>query len=353
MSTAHRWALCARLFGMLVSLTACGGGGGDTGPAPSAAAPSAPAAAAGKVFALMDPREAPTSMAAYAALASVDGLAYRTTWAAMEPTLGHYNWADLDAAMAIVKAQNKKITVHVGPSGQGLPTWLAALGVATYTYTGPQGTRTDPVPWDSVYVARYAAFVSALGQHIQDSGNSAVIEAVSDAAPVAEMTIVGCQSGALTGGTAYSRSSYLAAWKTTIGAYASAFPGTRLLVSAPIAFICGSDGNDGAAFYTEVMTDALAKTASAAVFVADLNAAGSQRMQQVSSAISAQAAVGMQTIWSYTSDPTNRMQGSLSSAICRGWNMGARYVEIYKADLSNTDSAVQNAIAQARSGAGC
>ena len=204
-----------------------------------------------------------------------------------------------------------------------------------------------------MYLSQYAQFVAALGSHIQASGNMDVLEAVSDAAPVAGMTIVGCQNNGLAGGIAYSRSQYLDAWKTTVSAHANAFPGISLFVSAPIAFICLNDGNDGQAFYTEVMNHALSKTSTAAVFVADLNALGSQRMQQVKSSISAQAAIGMQTIWSYTDDPTNRMQGSLSDAVCRGWNLGARYVEIYKADLDNADAGVQAAIGQGRSGAGC
>jgi Beta-galactosidase len=353
MNSAQWLSSGAVLGSLLASLAACGGSGGaGSSQVGSAASPVAPSST-GKVFALMDPQEPAANLQAYAALSSVDGLAYRATWAGMEPSQGSYNWVALDAAFAIVRTNHKKITVHVGPTGPGLPTWLAPLGMQSYTYTGPQGTRTDPVPWDGVYLARYALFIAALGSHIQASGNMDLLAAVSDAVPVAEMTIVGCQSNSLSGGTAYSRSQYLAAWKTTVGAYANAFPGISLFVSAPIAFICLNDGNDGQAFYTEVMNDALLKTKSAAVFVADLNALGSQRLQQVTGSISAQAAIGTQTIWSYTNDPTNRMQGTLSAAVCRGWKAGARYAEIYKADLDNTDAGVQAAIGQGRSGAGC
>lgn len=306
----------------------------------------------GEVFALMDPGASAATLQAYAALRSVDGLAYRVLWSALEPSAGSYNWTSLDAAFAVVRQQGKKITIHVAPSDLGLPAWLGSLGMTSYDYTAPQGARTGPVPWDNVYLSNYRGFVAALGAHVQAFGNMDLIASVSDPVPVPEMTIVGCQNGQLSGGIPYDRSRYLAAWQTTFGAYASAFPGIRLFVSAPLAFICLNDGNDGRAFYGEVMRYASSLTGNAAVFAADLTALGSQRLQQAG-ALPGQLAVGLQTIWSNTNDPTNRMQGSLGSAVCRGWNAGARYFEIYQSDLSSTDAGVQAAISSARTGQGC
>lgn len=316
--------------------------------------PTAPTsnAGSGKVFALMDPGASTANLQAYAALSSVDGLVYRVLWSSLEPSAGSYNWTALDAAFDIVRRQGKKITIHVGPSAAGTPGWLGSLGMVSYTYTGPQGLRTDPIPWDDVYISRYTQFVAALGTHVQATGNMNLIESLSDPVPVPEMTIVGCQNNQLAGGLAYSRNRYLAAWRTTISAHASAFPGIRLFVSAPLGFICRNDGNDGQLFYAELMSYALSLTSYAAVFAADLNALGSQRMQQVGS-ISGQAAIGLQTIWSSTSDPNNRMQGTLADAVCRGWNLGARYFEIYQPDLSSADSNVQAAIGIVRTGQGC
>ncbi len=306
----------------------------------------------GKIFALMDPGASATTLQTYASLPAVDGVAFRVLWSSLEPTAGLYNWAGLDSAFAVVRRNNKKLTLHVGPNAVGLPGWLAALGMATYTYTDPRGSQTDPVPWDAVYVSRYRAFVTALGAHVQATGNVDLLESLSDPVPVPEMTIVGCQNGQLTGGITYSRSRYLAAWDTTIRTYASAFPGIRLFVSAPLGFICLGDGNDGQAFYADVMRYALSLTSNAAVFAADLTALGSARLQQAGS-LPGQTAIGLQTIWSYTNDPTNRMQGTLIDAVCRGWNAGARYFEIYQSDLTSADPAVQTAIASARTGRGC
>lgn len=54
---------------------------------------------------------------------------------------------------------------------------------------------------------------------------------------------------------------------------------------------------------------ALSQTKSAAVFITDLNALGTQRMEQAGSPVATQAAVGLQAIWSFTNDPGNRKQG--------------------------------------------
>lgn len=330
------------------TLAACGGG--TTAPT-TPVAPGTPVAS-GRVFALMDPGASAATLQTFASLPSVDGLAFRVLWSTLEPADGTYAWAALDTALAVARQHGKQITIHVAPTAVGLPGWLAALGVASYTYAGPQGLRTDPVPWDTVYLARYRAFAAALGAHVQATGNMDLVASVSDPVPVPEMTIVGCQNRQLTGGLSYDRATYLAAWDSTISTYARAFPNITIFVSAPIAFICASDGNDGPAFYADVMRDASSVTSHAAVFAADLTALGSQRMAQAAS-LSGSPAIGLQTIWSSTSDPSNRMQGSLGDAVCHGWTLGARYFEIYQPDLTSGDAAVQAAIASAHTGQGC
>jgi len=356
--TMRRFALC---LSFLVS--ACGGGSGDTStsapPTPPVSAPvsePAPAPAPSqpaKVFALMDTGDSISVLADFAGRETADGLAFRTSWKILEPASGVYDWTTLDAALDTVRARGKQLTLHVGVSSIGIPNWLGALGVVTYRYNTPTGvTVTEPVPWDAIFLSRYTQFLAALASHIQARGDTGLLYAVSDGAPVAEMSIVGCQNSILSGGMAYSRANYLNAWKTTVGGHAAAFLTTRLFISAPVAVICMPD-NDGKAFYTEVMDDALGKSAKATVFAADLNAAGSARLAQVDAAISTRAAIAYQMIWSSTNDTQNRMQGTLGDAVCHGLGSGARYFEIYKADISSSNAAIQTAIQRARAGQPC
>ncbi|MGK2896362.1 MAG: hypothetical protein ACSLEY_02070 [Candidatus Saccharimonadales bacterium] len=194
--------------------------------------------------------------------------------------------------------------------------------------------------------------MTALGQHISDSGKSDIVQAISIGAPVSEMTIFGCANGQLAGGIPYSRAGYMSAWTTTITSVASAFPSKKLLVSLPISFIRANDGNDGKAFATQLFNSVKA-SAPVSYFAADLNAIGSTRTAQADASLKGSQGINYQTIWSYTNDPSNRMQGSLSAAVCYGWNNGGRYFELYKSDIDSTIESVVQAIGQARDGSGC
>lgn len=334
---------------LLVGLVSCGGSArtdSDTSRTP-------PPTSASRVYALMDVGDPTSTLDAFAARTTVDGLALRTAWRVLEPQNGVYDWTSLDAAFDVVRARGKRLTLHVGVSAFGLPAWLTGLGVATYTYSTPRGTTvTEPIPWDTIFLTRYSQFVAALAAHIQARAYSDLLYAVSDGAPIAEMSIVGCRDGALSGGILYRRDDYLNAWKTTIDAHAAAFVNSQLFISAPVAVICMPD-NDGKAFYTAVMNYALAKSAHTTAFAADLNALGSARLTQVDTSIANRAAVAFQTIWSSTGDVQNRMQGTLMDAVCRGIGNGARYFEIYKVDITSSDAAIQAAIQRARSGQPC
>ena len=326
---------------------------GPTGSATQSVTVAVSPPQASRVFALMDVGDSAAMLDSFAARVTVDGLAFRTSWKALEPQNGVYDWTALDAAFDTVRTRGKQLTLHVGASSLGIPNWVAGLGVVTYTYTTPTGaTVTEPIPWDAIFLSRYTQFLAALAAHIQTRGDTSLLYAVSDGVPVAEMSIVGCRNSVLSGGTAYSRANYLNAWKTTLDAHAASFVQTRLLISAPIAVICIPD-NDGKAFYTEVMNHAFTKSANAAVFAADLNALGSARLVQVDASIRSRAAVAFQTIWSSTNDTQNRMQGTLNDAVCKGIASGARYFEIYKVDISSLDTAIQDAIQRARAGKVC
>ncbi len=103
--------------------------------------------------------------------------------------------------------------------------------------------------------------------------------------------------------------------------------------------------SDGPAFYGDALDDALALGADGfSLYATDLNALGSSRINGVM-ADAQRAPVGLQFIGSATSDPSNRMQGSLRDAVCSGLETyRARYFEVYKSDLQSADAAIQAAI---------
>lgn len=329
----------------------CNDGSGGTPQTPSRSQPLVQAA---MVFALMDVGDPKATLDDFAGRAIVDGLALRTAWKTLEPQAGNYDWAALDTAFDVVRAHGKRLTLHVGASALGIPNWLAGLGVVTYTYNSPQGVAvTEPLPWDATFLSRYGQFLTALSAHIQARGDTDLLYAISNGVPVAEMSLFGCRDGNLSGDVPlpYSRENYLEAWKTTTTAHAAAFAEPALFISAPVGMICFPD--NGAAFYTDVMDHALTLNAKTTVFAADLNALGSARLAQVSASLRTRAAIAFQTIWSSTDDTQKRMQGTLMEAICEGIGSGARYFEIYKADIASSDAAIQAAIQRVRTGQSC
>lgn len=308
--------------------------------------------AAPDVYALTDPGDPPATLEILARDPRIDGLVIRTSWDRLQPTAERYEWASLDAAFAVARRYHKKITLHIltTPFGPML-TWIYAAGAAHYTVDLPpmmqragRATQTAPVPWDTVYLEAYHRFLLALRDHLQSGGLTDTLGYMSDATPIAEMSLIGCRDGRIDT-VPYNRSQYLAAWRYTIAAHSLAFPAVPLLVSAPVRTICLPD-QDGQAFYRDLIASVSTQDRKAPlmIFAADLTAQGSDRVANVAPELSAMPH-GFQMMWQSTHDPHNRMLGSLSAALCSGLRLKGQYFEIYKDDILNQgDTAMQNAI---------
>jgi hypothetical protein len=304
---------------------------------------------AARAFALMDAGDARAEFDAYLAMESVDGLAVRLSWSALEPADDVFSWTRVDEAFAAAAATGKRVTLHVLASTYvTAPAWLYAAGAQSYSYTLPFGgpTRTDPVPWDPVLLAEWSEFLAALRAHVDVLGASAALHAISVAVPVPEMSLVGCRDGVLQASplVSYSRAAYLAAWQATVDAATSSFPDTLKLLPVPVGTICWPDA-DGGAFYSELWAHAGASSTSYAHYATDLTTLASDRLDHITGLLAADAPVGVQFIWSYSSDPTDRMQkGSPArtflDAVCRGYGYGADYFEVYKVDVASADASV-------------
>ena len=318
-----------------------------TSPAPAGSSAAAPAAGRPEAFALMDPTDRSDAYRTYLKMSQVDGAAVRLDWATLEPDADDgYVWTRVDEALAVAKEYGKRITLHIlGSSFGSPPRWVYQAGAASYSYTTPAGqSKTDPVPWDPIFLKKYADFLKDLAVHLTAAGYLDRVAYFSVAVPVPEMSLVSCRGGQLTTSLRYSRAAYLDAWKSAISAAQDAFPGTRKLITAPVSVICAPD-NDGPAFFHDVLSYALTRSPDQfAIFATDLNARGSFRLRGISADLS-RAPVALQFVWSATNDPSGKMQGSLRDAICAGVKeYKAGYVEVYKDDLRNPDAAVQQAI---------
>lgn len=285
----------------------------------------------------------------------IDGVALQLGWSQYEQSDGQFSWSGLDTVLAEVGAKGKQATLHFYASSKP-PAWLEQAGAQMYSYQDLTGKSvTEPVPWDPVFLAEYSAFLSALATHLQKTGELAAVFDVSVSAPVSEMNLVGCRNGMLGTSVTYNRASYLQAWETMIDAYQSSFPNKAKFVSPPVAGLICAPAVDKT-FYTDLMSYAKTKGSNFWIFAADLTSQGSQRVSDYTSLLGT-FPLGYQTIWSSTNDPSNRMKGSyptnLEQAACFALDQGASYLEIYAADVLNTNATIQSAITAIHDPAQC
>lgn len=99
----------------------------------------------------------------------VDGIVLHYSWAAIEPRDGVFNWNPVDSQIAQAKARGKKVSLSV-MAGYQSPSWLYAEGAEGFQFVwdkpwGPPlcSVQKIPVPWDSIFLARWTAFVQAFG----------------------------------------------------------------------------------------------------------------------------------------------------------------------------------------------
>jgi hypothetical protein len=168
----------------------------------------------------------------------VAGVSIRATWESVEPAEGQFDWSYLDSQLARAEAAGKLAILRV-MAGIDAPQWVYDAGAQSIVLTGHNRNNNlfgqsfrIPVPWDPVLLDRWKSLVSALGERY--NGRKAVY-AVAMAGPTgltSEMILPQDEEAWTAAG--YSDERLVAAWITTIDAYAQAFRDTpfSLAVSA-------------------------------------------------------------------------------------------------------------------------
>lgn len=102
---------------------------------------------------------------------SINGAYISLNWNTIEPVRGQFDWSQLDAEVALVAAQHKKVSLAVVP-GEYTPAWVYQAGAAQFnTIVEPDfppdfcAPVTLPLPWDSVYLTAWTELINAFGAH--------------------------------------------------------------------------------------------------------------------------------------------------------------------------------------------
>ena len=329
------------------------------------------------LYALGSPERTPQVPAATAANPYVDGIALRFPWTTLEPAEGQFAWSVVDTEIQNAASHGKKAALFVA-AGYYTPAWVYAAGARSFSFvwssTGgplPCTSQKIPVPWDSVYLQKWNAFVSALGHRYDGNSTVTWVHVTGVNTSTGEMGLPKAQGNAIhvtVKGVSYSckanddvtnwinagytRTLAESAWKSVDAAFAAAFPHHLLgPMTVPGGFPpIDQNGNKipHQAADWQVLTDMLTNEHQTwgTRFFAQNNGLSAFWYWQLPSSLAGKAAVGYQMLAGASNDPRCRMNDGVSpcdpatvlgKAIDNGITNGARYLEIDPGDITNPD----------------
>jgi len=169
----------------------------------------------------------------------ISGVAVQINWRDLEPVQGTPDWSKLDDVLLAAESSNKWVQLLIFP-GFFSPAWALEGGVETDLFPiqyGPgRGTIAKlPMPWDSVYLDRWFAFLRQLSERYGGSPSFRIIAADGPTSVSAEMTLPIKPHDSMKKWLdhGYTPSKYLAAWERVFQVYAEGFPNQCVSLSAP------------------------------------------------------------------------------------------------------------------------
>jgi hypothetical protein len=166
---------------------------------------------------------------------NTSGVTFRTSWADVEPEDGKFDFSKIDTVLANAEKNGKWVHLMLIP-GFGTPNW-AMQGVQTDLFAieyGPgAGTvKRLPMPWDSVYLNRWFAFLKKLSDRY---GKSPALRLVAAAGPTSvseEFTLPNSPQDLKTWqDDSYTPSKWIGAWRKVFQVYAADFPNQYVSLS--------------------------------------------------------------------------------------------------------------------------
>lgn len=337
---------------------------------------SARAASISGVYALQDPGQpfAPEVLNN----PNVDGVALRFRWNWLEPRDGSYDWSRLDNQIGQAASHGKKVSISIVP-GWGTPDWVYEAGAARYTFMfspggGMMGCReaSIPVPWDSIFMAKWGEFVRAAGAHYDSNPTLVSMKLLGINANTPEMILPHAgpwskcpKSDQIANWqrAGYTRTRLVETWHSLANLWSGAFPHKGLVLELvpggmpPI----GDDGQvsarvnpNGDVLATQEIVSLAVRTLGPQLIVQNDGLSGYWNWEMIPQLSQRGVTVGYQMLWAATGDRQCRMnrgqqpcdpQTALAAAVNRGIETGARYLEIYPIDIRNP--ALQGIIADA------
>jgi hypothetical protein len=159
---------------------------------------------------------------------NVNGVAFQIHWADIEPVQGKPDWSKLDQVFNAAESSKKWVHLLVFP-GFFSPGW-ALEGVETESFAiqyGPgRGTVMKlPMPWDTVYLNRWFAFLKELSDRYGKSPAFRMVAVDGPTSVSAELTLPDTPEDAQTWlKVSYRPRKYIEAWQKVLQVFGADFP---------------------------------------------------------------------------------------------------------------------------------
>jgi hypothetical protein len=289
----------------------------------------------------------------------VDGVALRAWWNNLEPADGVYDWCYLDRPLDQAVAAGKVVTLSAS-AGIRTPDWVYAEGAAPFHYTDSSGApQVIPIPWDSVYLARWEDFVRAFGERY--ASNPAVVQVKLTGLNRDTNEVLLPRTTADTAhwqGVGYTSTRVADAFEEIADTFARAFPNQQLaIIIVPNGLPDIDDQGRVVSGAGEALVETLIHQGidryGAPVWVVQNSGLSDFYVSHEVTDVAGQVDTGYEMLWLVTNDAMYRMNngvpvdwfGELQAAVDNGVAAGARYLDIYRQDIANP--ALQDVIATA------
>jgi len=299
---------------------------------------------------------------------NVDGISARQRWCDLEPREGAFDFTFLDTVISKAAAGGKKVLLRIGTSGGSVqaggntPAWVFDAIKAEplpnsqkfFTFNDGATTRTIPVFWDPVYLAKKKSMIKALGAHFT---HNPAVEIVSASFANAQSEDWGVPH------TAADVNNWLAAGYTTQKMLNAARQIIDTTVKAfPYQYVTLAVGGNGNLLDPD--ENYLARNA---VLTARVSWPGRLIVQKNTLATFTPPApgsdtlyellwdsapnIGAQMLWHCYGDNTYRVNGGeqmdpskeLTRSVSLAMGYGVKYIEIYRLDILNLPAATKYA----------
>ena len=279
----------------------------------------------------------------------ISGVALRSTWSDIQTSAGtYYDWSFFDSGLEMAQANNKKISLSVAAGGY-CPSWVTSAGAqAINVSVKPNFTTTSTrknvvLPSDPIFLQQWTALVQAMGARYDANPNVSYIY-IGGAGDYIETVMVKNENDYATFAAAGGLTAWVQGVKRVIDIYAAAFPTTAIMlaVNNPIDIPGSTEAAEGQVAVQQVINYGMT------AYPGHFGIAG-QNLDNNANSATASDGTGyfvnedISTRADTTPTGFQMLSGSslgsstnVGSALTAGIALGARYIEVHKADCKNS-----------------